>query len=160
MYTCCTCPYLHTHLLLLLMFVGCIFSSVVCKFNMIWYDMIVLLVFYAWHIHLLCDWKRLHQEYIIDLKASRNDRPVCSAVVPKGRFPLPEFTARVHGPSWRPENSSAFFWHPSTRVVETDLKAIIIVLHAVQRNINCHCCSEFVCPSPRILPVKRKDLKS
>ena len=40
MYTCCTCLYLHTHLLLLLMYVVCIFSSVVCKFNMIWYDMI------------------------------------------------------------------------------------------------------------------------
>jgi len=26
----------------------------------------------------------------------------------KGRFPLPEFTARVHGPSWRPVNSGAF----------------------------------------------------
>ena len=38
MYTCCTCLYLHTHLLLLLMYVVCIFSSVVCKFNMIWYD--------------------------------------------------------------------------------------------------------------------------
>ena len=35
MYTCCTCLYLHTHLLLLLMYVVCIFSSVVCKFNMI-----------------------------------------------------------------------------------------------------------------------------
>jgi len=44
----------------------------------------------------------------------------------KGRFPLPEFTARVHGPSWRPENSGAFFdtrqLGPLTRVVETDLK--------------------------------------
>ena len=42
---------------------------------------------------------------------------------PKGRFPLPEFTARVHGPSWRPVNSGAFFdtrqLGPSTRVVET-----------------------------------------
>ena len=37
MYTCCTCLYLHTHLLLLLMYVVCIFSSVVCKFNMIWW---------------------------------------------------------------------------------------------------------------------------
>ena len=27
----------------------------------------------------------------------------------KARFPLPEFTARVHGPSWRPVNSGAFF---------------------------------------------------
>ena len=43
----------------------------------------------------------------------------------EGRFPLPEFTARVHGPSWRPENSGAFFdirqLGPWTRVVETDL---------------------------------------
>ena len=53
----------------------------------------------------------------------------------KGRFPLPEFTGRVHWPSWRPENSGAFFdtrqlgpWtrvvetgRPCTRVVETDL---------------------------------------
>ena len=40
----------------------------------------------------------------------------------KGRFPLPEFTARVHGPSWRPENSGVFFdtrqLGPWTRVVE------------------------------------------
>jgi len=27
----------------------------------------------------------------------------------KARFPLPEFTATVHGPSWRPMNSGAFF---------------------------------------------------
>jgi len=44
-------------------------------------------------------------------------------VVTKGRFPLPEFTGRVHGPSWRPENSGAFFdtrqLGPWTRVVET-----------------------------------------
>jgi len=26
----------------------------------------------------------------------------------KTRFPLPEFRARVHGPSWRPVNSGAF----------------------------------------------------
>jgi len=39
-YTCCTCLYLHTHLLLLLMYVVCIMFKccVVCKFNMIWYD--------------------------------------------------------------------------------------------------------------------------
>jgi len=64
---------------------------------------------------------------------------------PKGRFPLPEFTARVHGPRTRPVNSGAFFytlqlgpsWRvsknapecngrvlgPWTRVVETDLYA-------------------------------------
>ena len=39
---------------------------------------------------------------------------------PKARFPLPEFTARVHWPSWRPVNSGAFFdtrqLGPSTRV--------------------------------------------
>jgi len=38
----------------------------------------------------------------------------------KARFPLPEFTARVHGLSWRPVNSGAFFdsrqLGPSTRV--------------------------------------------
>jgi len=27
----------------------------------------------------------------------------------EGLFPLPEFTGRVDGPSWRPENSGAFF---------------------------------------------------
>ena len=32
----------------------------------------------------------------------------CSRIQIKGRFPLPEFTARVHGPSWRPVNSGAF----------------------------------------------------
>jgi len=44
----------------------------------------------------------------------------------KGRFPLPKFTARVDGPSWRPEKSGAFFdtrqLGPWTRVVETNLK--------------------------------------
>ena len=61
----------------------------------------------------------------------------------KARFPLPEFTARVHGPIWGPVNSGAFFdtgvdgpsWRvsknapeftgrelgPWTRVVETGL---------------------------------------
>jgi len=42
----------------------------------------------------------------------------------------PVSTDRVHGPSWRPVNSGAFFdtrvdgpsWRPSTRVVETGLK--------------------------------------
>ena len=45
----------------------------------------------------------------------------------KGRFPLPEFTARVHGPRTRPVNSDAFFdtreLGPWTRVVETDLNS-------------------------------------
>jgi len=63
---------------------------------------------------------------------------VCYRDYSKARFPLPEFTARVHRPCWRPMNSGAFvdtrvdgpknapeltgcqlgciFWHPSTRV--------------------------------------------
>jgi len=36
----------------------------------------------------------------------------------KARFPLPELTARVNGPSWRVTG----FHYPSTRVVETGLK--------------------------------------
>jgi len=63
----------------------------------------------------------------------------CSLRCTKARFPLPEFTARVHGPSWRPVNSGTFFdtrvdgpsWRvsntgrqlgPWTLVVETGLK--------------------------------------
>ena len=43
-----------------------------------------------------------------------------SISVTKGRFPLPEFTARVHGPSWRPENSIR--WRPCTRPVYTGVR--------------------------------------
>jgi len=60
---------------------------------------------------------------------------VLCVIVAKGRFPLPEFTARVHGPSWRPENSSAFFdarqLGPWTRVVETDFNSAVIDVSAV-----------------------------
>ena len=53
------------------------------------------------------------------------DSALLNCFLLKGRFLLPEFTARVHGPSWRPENSGAFFdtrqLGPWTRVVETDL---------------------------------------
>ena len=45
---------------------------------------------------------------------------VCPMHAPKGRFPLPEFTARVHGPRTRPVNSGALFdtrqLGPSSRV--------------------------------------------
>ena len=49
----------------------------------------------------------------------------------KARFPLPELTARVNGPSWRVMETG----HPSTRVVETGLNSnwrcnvIIILIH-------------------------------
>jgi len=51
---------------------------------------------------------------------------------PKARFPLPKFTAWVHGPSWRPVNSGAFLtpvnsgrqlgcqkMHPTSRAVNS-----------------------------------------
>ena len=54
----------------------------------------------------------------------------------KGRFSLPEFTGRVHGLSWRPENSGAFFdtrqLRPWTRVVETGRPCTRAVYTGVQ----------------------------
>ena len=61
----------------------------------------------------------MQQWWLDRLQGQSEDETLIGNDTVKGRFPLPEFTALVHGPSWRPENSGAVFWHPSTRAVNS-----------------------------------------
>jgi len=70
--------------------------------------------FVAEHNFLLTWWEKVPLKCWIDAWDA-----LCMHPHIHGRFPLPELSARVHGTSWRPENSGAFFWHPSTRAVNS-----------------------------------------
>ena len=65
-------------------------------------------------------WRVVAGDVSRTVTANRRAPDIQQHITTKAQFPLPEFTARVHGPSWRPVNSGAFFdtWvdGPSWRV--------------------------------------------